>query len=95
LKNIVMLAFASCALCGYLTATILRYTDRTLGMAETLMLVGALLIGLALVTVRLARTAGDFLARAERPKPGSVRRGYTGTGRRKLAPHNRLPARSR
>jgi len=55
LKNVVMLAFGSVALFGYLTATVFKFADKTLGAAETLMIVGGMLICLALVTVRLGR----------------------------------------
>lgn len=57
LRNIVMLAFGSCALFGYITATVIRYADRTLNVAEILMVIGGLLIGLAVATVRLSRAA--------------------------------------
>jgi hypothetical protein len=55
LKNVVMLAFGSVALFGYLTATVFRFADRTLGAAQTLLIVGGVLICLAAVTVWLGR----------------------------------------
>jgi hypothetical protein len=59
LKNIVMLAFGSCALFAYLTATVFRFADRTLGAPETLLVVGGLLICLALLTAWLSRLTRD------------------------------------
>lgn len=57
LRNVVLLAFGSCALFGYITAAVITFSHGSLGIAETLMLVGVLLIAMALVTVRLGRVA--------------------------------------
>ncbi len=65
LKNVVMLAFGSTALFGYLTAAAFRFFDRSLGGAETLMITGGLLIILAALTVwlgRMTRPAGETTA---------------------------------
>jgi len=55
LRNIVMVAFGSCALFCYITAVVLRYADRSLGVPASLVIIGLVLIGLAVVTVRLGR----------------------------------------
>src|SRR5215510_3997555 len=45
----------SCALFCYITAVVLRYADRSLGVPASLVIIGLVLIGLAVVTVRLGR----------------------------------------
>jgi hypothetical protein len=57
LQNVVMLAFGSCALFAYITAAVLRCADRSLGIAESLVIIGLSLIGLAVVTARLGLAA--------------------------------------
>lgn len=55
LQNIVLVAFGSCALFGYITAVVLEYADRSIGVPESLVIIGLVLIGLAIVSVRLGR----------------------------------------
>jgi hypothetical protein len=55
LRNVVMVAFGSCALFGYITAVVLRYAGRSLGVPASLVIIGLVLIGLALLSVRLWR----------------------------------------
>jgi hypothetical protein len=55
LRNVVLVAFGSCALFGYITAVVLEYADRSIGVPESLVVIGLVLIGLAIVTVRLGR----------------------------------------
>jgi hypothetical protein len=57
LRNVVLVAFGSCALFAYITAVVLRYADRSLGVPESLVIIGLSLIGLAITTVRLGRAA--------------------------------------
>jgi len=53
----VFVAFGSCALLGYITAVVVEYADRWVGVPESLVIVGLVLIGIALVTVRLGRAS--------------------------------------
>jgi hypothetical protein len=57
LQNVVLLAFGSCALLGYIVAVVLRYADRSIGTPGSLVIIGLTLISLAIVTVRLGRHA--------------------------------------
>ena len=57
LRNVVLVAFGSCALFGYITAVVLEYADRSIGAPESLVIIGLALIGLAIVTVRLGRVS--------------------------------------
>lgn len=57
LQNVVFVAFGSCALLGYITAVVVQYADRWVGVPESLVIVGLVLIGVALVTVRLGRAS--------------------------------------
>jgi hypothetical protein len=61
LRNIMLVAFGSCALFGYVTAVVLRYADQTLGVPASLVIIGLVLIGLAIVTIRISQ--------ASRPRP--------------------------
>jgi hypothetical protein len=55
LRNVVIVAFGSLALFCYTTAVIFRYADHSLGVPASLVIIGLVLIGLAVVTVRLGR----------------------------------------
>jgi hypothetical protein len=55
LRNVILLAFGSCALFGYITSAVITFSHGSLGIAETLIFVGVLLIGMALLTVQLGR----------------------------------------
>ena len=55
LRNVVLAAFGSCAMFCYITAVVLRYANRSLGVSESLVIIGVVLIGLAIVTVGLRR----------------------------------------
>ncbi|HET7015728.1 MAG TPA: hypothetical protein VFI65_17545 [Streptosporangiaceae bacterium] len=55
LQNVVLVAFGSCALLGYIVAVVLRYADQSIGMPGSLVIIGLTLISLAVVTVRLGR----------------------------------------
>jgi hypothetical protein len=55
LRNVVLLAFGSCGLLGYVVATVLRYADRSIGMSGSLVIIGLTLISLAIVTIRLGQ----------------------------------------
>ncbi|HET9896334.1 MAG TPA: hypothetical protein VFQ44_15520 [Streptosporangiaceae bacterium] len=74
MREVVMLAFGSCALFGYITAATLLFSN-TLGIADTLMVIGGTLIGLAALTVRLSRatrragTGIDSTRRSAQPRP--------------------------
>jgi hypothetical protein len=57
LQNVVMVAFGSCALLGYIVAVVLRYADQSIGTPGSLMIIGVTLIGLAIVTIRLGQRA--------------------------------------
>ena len=57
LRNVVLVAFGSCALFGYITAVVLEYADRSIGAPESLVIIGLALIGLAIVTVRIGRAS--------------------------------------
>ncbi len=75
LRHVILLVFGSCALLGYLTAAVINFSHGSLGLAETLMLVGVLLIGMALVTVRLGRVARpprSIPGTPEGPPPGQL-----------------------
>lgn len=72
LRNIVVQVFGSGALVGYITATIWRYSRGSLGIAETLVIIGALLIGLGIAKIWLARAirrANATPAHAAKPVP--------------------------
>jgi hypothetical protein len=79
LRNVVVAAFGSCALFGYITAVVLRYADRSLGVPASLVIIGLVLIGLALVTV--------LLGRASRPGPEPPKTSRFGGQHR---PHQRV-----
>lgn len=55
LRNVVLVAFGSCALLGYIAAVVLTYADRWVGVPESLVIIGLVLIAIAIVTVRLGR----------------------------------------
>jgi hypothetical protein len=57
LRNVVLVAFGSCALLGYITAVVLQYADRWVGVPESLVIIGLVLIATAIVTVRLGRAS--------------------------------------
>jgi hypothetical protein len=57
LRNVVLVAFGSCALLGYISAIVLKYTGGSRGVPESLTIIGVVLIGLAFVTVRLGRAS--------------------------------------
>lgn len=57
LRNVVLVAFGSCALLGYIAAVVLEYADHWVGVPESLVVIGLVLIGLAIVTVRLGRAS--------------------------------------
>lgn len=57
LRNVVLVAFGSCALLGYVTAIVLEYADRWVGVPESLVIIGLVLIGIAIVSVRLGRAS--------------------------------------
>jgi len=57
LRNVVLVAFGSCALLGYITAVVLEYADRWVGVPESLIIIGLVLIAIAIVTVRLGRAS--------------------------------------
>jgi hypothetical protein len=60
LRNIVLLAFGTVGLFGYMTAIVFQYFyfRDALGLPATLTIAGALLLALALVTARLRRATG-------------------------------------
>ena len=53
LQNVLLVAFGSCALLGYITAVVLRYADRSIGAPGSLVIIGLTLIALAITTTRL------------------------------------------
>lgn len=55
LTDVVMVAFGSCALLGYIVAVVLRYASQSIGMPGSLVIIGLTLISLAIVTVRLGQ----------------------------------------
>jgi hypothetical protein len=55
MRQVVLVAFGSCALFSYITAVVLQYADRSLGAPASLVIIGLVLIGLAVLTVRLGR----------------------------------------
>lgn len=55
LRDIVLLAFGTIALFGYVTAIVVQYFRDALGLAATLAITGFILLALALVTARLRR----------------------------------------
>jgi hypothetical protein len=57
LRNVVLVAFGSCALLGYITAVVLEYADRWVGVPQSLVIIGLALIGIAIVTVQLGRAS--------------------------------------
>lgn len=57
LRNVVLVAFGSCALLGNITAVVLNYADRWVGVPESLVVIGLVLIAIAIVTVRLGRAS--------------------------------------
>ncbi len=57
LQNVVMVAFGSCALLGYIVAVVLRYADRSIGTPGSLVIIGLTLLSLAIVTIRLGQRA--------------------------------------
>jgi hypothetical protein len=57
LRNVVLVAFGSCALLGYIAAVVLEYADRWVGVPESLVIIGLVLIAIAIVTVRLGRAS--------------------------------------
>lgn len=57
LRNILLVAFGSCALLGYITAIVLEFADRWVGVPESLVIIGLVLIAIAIVTVRLGRAS--------------------------------------
>jgi hypothetical protein len=74
MRNAILLAFGSCAEFGYITLMVLRYANGALGIAETLMLIGGILIGLALVTVHLGRATGRRMTGREVATPTQASR---------------------
>jgi hypothetical protein len=78
LRNVVVAAFGSCALFGYITAVVLRYADRSLGVPASLVIIGLVLIGLALVTVLLGRASRPGPPPPKTARPG---RDHKRTGR--------------
>jgi hypothetical protein len=82
LKNIVMLAFGSVALFSYITGTVFRFAERTLGVAEMLIIVGGVLICLAIVTVWLSRLtrSGDTVPGSHPANDGNRAAGVTDHG---------------
>lgn len=57
LRNVVLVAFGSCALFGYITAVVVEYAGRAVGAPESLVIIGLVLIGLAIVAVQLGRAS--------------------------------------
>lgn len=57
LRNVVLVAFGSCALLGYITALVVKYADRWVGIPESLVIIGVALIAIAIVSVRLGRAS--------------------------------------
>lgn len=57
LRNVVLVAFGSCALLGYIAAVVLEYADRWVGVPESLVIIGLVLIAIAIVTVQLGRAS--------------------------------------
>lgn len=57
LRNVVVVGFGSCALFGYITAVVVRYADKSVGVAGSLIIIGLAFIAVAVVTVRLGRAS--------------------------------------
>jgi len=66
---VVMVAFGSCALLGYIVVVVLRYADRSIGMSGSLGIIGLTLIGLAIVTIRLGQRTGPIGGRSTDFRP--------------------------
>ncbi len=69
LQNVVMVAFGSCALLGYIVAVVVRYADRSIGTSGSLVIIGFTLISLAIVTIRLGRRTGPIGGRSADFRP--------------------------
>ena len=63
LRNVPLLALGTLAMFGYVTSAAVRYLHQSLGVPAALAITGMLIIGLAVVSARLMRTAHP-------PKPG-------------------------
>jgi hypothetical protein len=72
LQNVVLAAFGSCALFGYITVLVVRYADRSLGVPASLVIIGVALIGLAIITVRLGHASRPQTAPPKTPRPRQV-----------------------
>ncbi len=70
LRNVVLTAFGSCALFSYITAAVLRYTGQSLGVSESLVVIGLVLIALAIATVRVGRATRPHPPRPHHPDAG-------------------------
>jgi hypothetical protein len=68
LRNVVLAVFGSFALFGYITAMVLRYADRSLGVPSSLVTIGLVLIALAIVTVRLGNASRPRQAPSKIPR---------------------------
>lgn len=55
LRNVVLMAFGSFGLLGYITAVVVGYAGRWVGVPESLVIIGLALIAIAIVTVRVGR----------------------------------------
>ncbi len=85
LRDIVLLAFGTIALSGYVAATVVQYLRNALGTPATLVITGVALLAIALVTARLRRATR--LTEEEEDEEDLA--GFEGSGRE--PPAMRLP----
>ena len=57
LRNVVLGGFGSSALLGYITAVVLEYAVRWGGVAESLIIIGLVLMAIAIVTLQIGRAS--------------------------------------